>query len=364
MLLHTSALERRRAAEGGGNGGDSGAATTADLRLKDLVVLPDTASFMAEFERGAEAAAAIERKVRELVQRYNEDNLPGGKPRPVEDWLMHDKIFPLSEHRFPAPRPASLAPYNNRWRAGGAAAAPAASAATAVAAEEVSRLYVVLGTFDATWRRKTHELSPVRLRPEEVEIQLKMASSVFNEHKQPTGEGADATAAANASNQNAQLPDNVRLDKTGFTYPALEFARMLRSPRFERFTAEVREAFGQYLPPPVEEREEEEEEQRQQDNDNDDDEDAAAAAAGEREEEEEEEEVLVVDGDEGERDSEKPKKRRKKNGSRRRSVKMPPPMVEALSPTRSEAEEEEAAEDLEQSQAESARRALGDAGTD
>ena len=239
------------------------------MKLKDLCVLPDVETFLDVFDDD-EVADMLERKVAELVDHYNGDNLE--EERRLEDWLAHDKVFPLAEKRFDAPRPPAIGPYKDRWQqqsstpdGGGATAASAAAAAASAAASagasdskkrEVSRLYGMLSTFDATLRRKRGDVVAEPLRPEEIEFQLKMASSVFNAHPSAGGGATDDGPTSRVS----ALPDNVRFDKNGFGYPALEFVNMLRSKRFADFLVELKRGFAKHLPSYMTEDLEEEEE--------------------------------------------------------------------------------------------------------
>ena len=195
------------------NNASTNANTPATPDIRDYTALIDVNTFLEVFGDSAAAATEIEEMTAALVKSYNEDNGKGA--RNVCDWLPHSEAFPLGDHRFPTP-PAPVFGKERRNMQNGDG-------------WELSRLYAILGTFEATQRRK-RENRRDPLRENEVDFQLKLTSTSFNTN----GAADDVTT----------LPDNLRFDKWGFLCSAQAFVRMLRSSTFGGFVQQVTEQFA------------------------------------------------------------------------------------------------------------------------
>jgi hypothetical protein len=227
-----------------------GGMAAPELKRKDLCAVLDVVTFLGVFGDPVKAAASIEAKTRKLLATYNNDN----QNRCIDEWISHEIIFALTAnpYKFAATKKApQVAPYNDRW-----AARRAAAALGEDVSEETSNFYCRLGTFDPTWARKTGKVAAGPLQAGEITVNIKLASSEFNTSAVPAanaikagGSSSDYDTASNLHNANAEqlLPDNMRLSYEGFSLPAPELVRMLRSSQFASFVEDLKTQFAPML---------------------------------------------------------------------------------------------------------------------
>ncbi len=203
----------------------------------------DVDSFLDIFAEPDVLARDLRQKVVELTESYNADNYEVRPARRVADWLHVEKKFVLAR-RVASRRGGCggsgggvalpyVGPPHRSANGGGVLQA-------SEAVEHASELHGILSTFDATLRRRTGELNPTRLKADEVQFQIKMASTdpkflgyTIQDEKMP----------AVASGHQKKSEPEPRYDKLGFTYQAVEAARMFGSEEFASFVREVESAF-------------------------------------------------------------------------------------------------------------------------